>query len=388
MAIRGQILFGTHFEPGTVVIEGGTIADVSRGLACDGNLPETVIDAPLVSPGLIDLQVNGADGVEADGTSAHIEQISRWSVATGVTAWLPTVVSADASLYPDVFAAFEGVDASIGATPLGLHLEGPFLSPARKGAHQLRHIEAASDALFESWLGVPSIRLVTLAPERDGGIGRIRQLVERGVVVSLGHTDATIDQYAAGVDAGATKATHLFNAMSPMHHRAPGAMIATMLDDRITAGIIPDAVHAHPATVRLAIRAKGPDRIAVVSDMISSAGLGPGVYDLGGQRVNVTETTASLDNGTLAGSVLTMDQAVRNLVAWGEVTPAIAMHMCSAVPAGVLRDTTRGRIVTGTRADLTLWSDGLDVTHTIVGGELAWSADRESIAGSDGLPRQ
>jgi N-acetylglucosamine-6-phosphate deacetylase len=374
IAIRGKVLFGSQFEPGTVVLANGIIAAVHRGLISDGNLPETVIDAELVSPGLIDLQVNGADGVEADGTAAHIEQISRWTVKSGVTAWLPTVVSADASLYPDVFAAFAAVNPDNGATPLGLHLEGPFLAPARKGAHQLRHIEAASDELFASWLEIPSIRLVTLAPERDGGIARIRALVERGVIVSLGHTDATIDQFAAGVDAGATKATHLFNAMSPMHHRAPGAMIATMLDDRVTAGIIPDAVHSHPATVRLAIRAKGPDRIAVVSDMISSAGLGPGVYDLGGQRVNVTETTASLDDGTLAGSVLTMDQAVRNLVAWGDVTPAIAIHMCSRVPSDVLRDTTRGRIVTGTRADLTLWDSGLQVTHTIVGGELAWSA--------------
>ncbi len=374
IAIRGQVLFGTRFEPGTVVLADGEIAEVRRGLLPDGNLPATVIEADLVSPGLIDLQVNGADGVEADGTAAHIAQISRWSVKSGVTAWLPTVVSADASLYPDVFAAFADVNQAVGATPLGLHLEGPFLAPARKGAHQLRHIEAASDELFASWLDVPSIRLVTLAPERDGGIDRIMSLVERGVIVSLGHTDASIDEFAAGVDAGATKATHLFNAMSPMHHRAPGAMIATMLDDRVTAGIIPDAVHSHPATVRLAIRAKGPDRIAVVSDMISSAGLGPGVYDLGGQRVNVTETTASLDNGTLAGSVLTMDQAVRNLVAWGDVTPATAMHMCSRVPADVLRDPSRGRIVTGARADLTLWGENLQVTHTIVGGKLAWTA--------------
>jgi N-acetylglucosamine-6-phosphate deacetylase len=323
---------------------------------------------------LIDLQVNGADGVEASGSAAHIEQISRWSVATGVTSWLPTVVTASASLYPRVFAAFAGVDQTVGATPLGFHLEGPFLAPARKGAHVLRYIEDASDSLFESWLDQPSIRLVTLAPERSGGIDRIRQLVERGVIVSLGHTDATIDQFSAGVDAGATKATHLFNAMSIMHHRAPGAMIATMLDDRVTAGIIPDAVHSHPATVRLAIRAKGPDRLAVVSDMISSAGLGPGTYGLGGKRVHVTETTASLDDGTLAGSVLTMDQAVRNLVAWGDVTPGVAMHMCTRVPADVLRDHQRGRIVSGARADLTVWDDALVPTHTVVAGEVAWSA--------------
>ncbi|HYI25130.1 MAG TPA: N-acetylglucosamine-6-phosphate deacetylase [Thermomicrobiales bacterium] len=374
LAFRGNILFGTHFEPGTVVAEGGRIVDVIRVHLRDGNLPPAVFDVDYVTPGMIDLQVNGAVGVGADGSAANVEQISRWSLASGVTGWLPTIVTAGASLYPRVFGAFRDVDRSIGATPLGLHLEGPFLSPARKGAHVLKFIEDASDELFDSWLGEPDIRLVTLAPEREGGIDRIRRLVDRGVVVSLGHTDATLEEFAAGVDAGATKATHLFNAMSPMHHRAPGAMIATMLDDRVTAGIIPDAVHSHPATVRLAIRAKGPDRLAVVSDMMSATGMGPGTYDLGRQRVHVTETTARLENGTLAGSVLTMDQAVRNLVAWGEVTPAIAVHMATRVPADLIHESERGRIVAGARADLALWDRDLRIMHTVLAGEVAWTA--------------
>ena len=377
LAVRGQVLFGTHLEPGTVVVDGDVISEVHRGHLRDGNLPAHVINAGIVSPGMIDLQVNGADGVPAGEVAEQTEQISRWSLATGVTGWLPTVVTADASLYPDVFEAWTQTDTSIGATPLGLHLEGPFLSPARKGAHQLRYIEAADDALFKSWLVQDPIRLVTLAPERDGGLERIRALVERGVVVSLGHTDATYEQFVAGVDAGATKATHLFNAMSPIHHRQQGAMVATMLDDRITAGLIPDAVHSHPATVRLAIRAKGPDRIAVVSDMISSAGLGPGIYDLGGQEVRVTETSASLADGTLAGSVLTMDQAVRNLVSWGDVTTGTALHMCTRVPAELIGEGNRGRIVSGARADLTLWSEKLEVTHTVLAGRVEWEAHPE-----------
>ena len=377
LAVRGQVLFGTHLEPGTVVVDGNVISEVHRGHLRDGNLPNQVIDPAIVSPGMIDLQVNGADGVPACHDPLETEQISRWSLQTGVTGWLPTVVTADASLYPDVFQAWSQTDTSVGATPLGLHLEGPFLSPARKGAHQLRYIEAADDALFESWLEQDSIRLVTLAPDRDGGLERIRALVERGVIVSLGHTDATYEQFVAGVDAGATKATHLFNAMSPIHHRKPGAMVAAMLDDRVTAGLIPDAVHSHPAAVRLAIRAKGPDRIAIVSDMISSAGLGPGIYDLGGQEVRCTETTASLADGTLAGSVLTMDKAVRNLVAWGDVTTGTALHMCTRVPADLIGEPRRGRLVSGARADLTLWNDNLNVTHTVLAGQVAWEAHPE-----------
>jgi N-acetylglucosamine-6-phosphate deacetylase len=346
---------------------------VVRGHLSNGNLPERVIDAAIVSPGLIDLQVNGGNGNEVRDDPRSIERISSWLLPSGVTAWLPTLITSDAALYPRVFDAFARVDRAIGATPLGLHLEGPFLSPARKGAHQLRYIEAATDSLFESWLDQPAIRLVTLAPERDGGHERITRLVDDGVIVSLGHTDSTWDQFSAGVDAGATMATHLFNAMSPMHHRHPGAMVATMTDDRITAGLIPDAVHSHPASVRLALRAKGPDRIAIVSDMMSATGLGPGAYELGGQTVHVDTTTAQLEDGTLAGSVLTMDQAVRNLVAWADVTIGTALHMCTRVPAGLINDQSRGRLVSGARADLALWSKDLEITGTVVNGKLLWT---------------
>ena len=372
-AIRGRLLLGSQLEPGVVVISNGRIDVVCRDLISDGNLPERIVEAEIVSPGMIDLQVNGAGGMEIDDNPRNIEQVSRWSLQTGVTAWLPTIVSAAASFYPRVFDAFANVDRAIGATPLGLHLEGPFLAPARKGAHQLRHIEAANDNLFESWSDRDSIALVTLAPERSGGLARIESLVERGIVACLGHTDATYDEFATGIDAGATMATHLFNAMSPMRHRNPGAMIATMTDDRITAGIIPDAVHAHPATVRLALRAKGPDRIAIVSDMMSATGLGPGTYELGGQSVNVDETSARLEDGTLAGSILTMDQAIRNLVDWADVGAGTALHMATCVPAKVLGDETRGRITTGARADLTLWTDDLQVVSTIVNGVVAWA---------------
>ena len=321
---------------------------------------------------MIDLQVNGGIGAEVNGDPANIDAVSRWLPSTGVTAWLPTYVTAAASSYAAVFLGYAQVDMTAGALPLGLHLEGPFLSPTRKGAHQLAHIDAADESLFSSWVGEGSIRLVTLASERIGGIDRIRRLVESGVVVSLGHTDSTYEQFQEGIDAGATMATHLFNAMSPIHHRFPGAMVATMTDDRVTAGLIPDAVHAHPATVRLALRAKGHDRIAVVSDMMAAAGLGSGTYNLGGQQVFVEGKRAALGDGTLAGSMLTMDEAVRNLVEWGDVSTAEALHMCTAVPASVLRDSSRGRLVAGTRADLTLWSQDLAVSEVIVGGASAW----------------
>lgn len=368
IAVRGRLLLGQHLECGTVIVRDGMIESVHREPLSDGSLPAVVIDAPIISPGMIDLQVNGAIGMEVSDRPGDIDAISRWMPRTGVTAWLPTVVTATTELYPRVFRAWSEVDPHAGAVPLGLHLEGPFLSPARKGAHQLRYIEAATGELFESWLEETAIALVTLAPERDGALKRIRQLRERGIVVSLGHTDAAFEQFLAGIDAGATKTTHLFNAMSPIHHRAPGSMVAALLDHRTTVGIIADAVHAHPAMVRLAIRAKGTDRIVVVSDMMTATGLGEGLYGLAGQPVHVDRTSARLDDGTLAGSILTMDAAVRNLVAWADVSIAEALHMATAVPARLLGDRTRGEIVPGTRADLTLWTDDLTVTETLVGG--------------------
>lgn len=378
-AVRGRILLGKYLERGVIIVEQGMISAIRRGIVRNGDLPGRVIDAEIVAPGMIDLQVNGAIGREVGPTPGDIEAISRWLTSTGVTAWLPTVVTADAAFYPKVFQAWDSIDPHAGAVPLGLHLEGPFLSPKRKGAHQLRYIEAASDDLFDSWLDEPSIRLVTLAPERVGGLQRIRTLVERGIITSVGHTDATYDELIAGLDAGATKSTHLFNAMSVMHHRQPGAMIATMVDDRVTAGLIPDGVHSHPATVRLALKAKGIDRIVIVSDMMSACGFGPGTYGIGGQAVTVDESSARLADGTLAGSILTMDQAMRNLVDWTEVTIAEALHMATAVPANVLGDPSRGRLVAGARADLSLWDADFDVTGTFVQGREVYTGEPVDI---------
>lgn len=367
-AVRGQFLDGVHLAPGAIVVDHGRIARIVREPARDGDLPAEVIDGAVISPGLIDLQVNGGFGHEVADDANALDALSAALLPTGVTTYLPTVVTAAADFYPKAFAAFRAADRTAGAVPAGLHLEGPYLSPAKKGAHQLKYIEAATDELFESWLDNPDIALVTLAPERDGADARIRDLVERGIVVSLGHTNATYEEFVAGVDAGATKATHLFNAMTAIHHRAPGAMVATMTDDRVTSGIIPDGVHSHPATVRLALMAKGYDRVLIVSDMMSAAGLGPGTYGLGGQRVTVDETSARLADGTLAGSILTMDQAIRNLVAWTDATIGQALHMCTAVPARLMGWTQKGRLQAGGDADITLFNEDLRVTHTIVGG--------------------
>lgn len=375
IAFRGNAVVGTHTAPSTIVTENGVITSIQRGLAHDGDLPETVIDADLISPGLIDMQVNGGWGVEVTPNPDDINHISRSQLPTGVTAWLPTVVTSAAASYPPFFEAWGTQDDSAGAVPLGYHLEGPFLTLEKKGAHNPDFIQAANDDLFRSWLGQRSVSLVTLAADRPGAPEMIRQLVASGILVSLGHTNATYEEFVAGIDAGARKATHLFNAMTAIHHRAPGAMVATLVDDRVTAGLIPDGIHSHPATVRLAIKAKGFDGIVIVSDMMAACGMPPGVYPLATKSVIVTEDSARLEDGTLAGSILTMDQALRNLVHWSECTPAQGIHMMTSVPARLLNDASRGRLVVGARADITAWNNELRPTHTMVGGEIRWSAE-------------
>lgn len=374
-AVRGKLLLGTHLEHGTVVVKDGIITGVFRELQREGNLPAEVFDAEIVSPGLIDLQVNGAFGREVSADPEDIDDISRNLLSTGCSAWLPTVVTAPAEFYPPVFKGWLDHRDEAGAVPLGFHLEGPFISPEKKGAHRIECIEAASEELFTSWLEQDSIALVTLAPEREGAADRIRRLAERGILVSLGHTNATYEEFVAGIDAGARKATHLFNTMPQIHHRAPGAMVATLVDDRVTAGLIPDGIHSHPATIRLALKSKGVDGIVVVSDMMAACGLGPGTYSLSTKEVTVDEVSARLADGTLAGSILTMDQALRNLVSWSDATPAEALHMMTLVPARLLADEQRGRLVVGTRADLTLWNADLRPTVTIVGGRVGWEQE-------------
>lgn len=376
--VRGNILLGSRMKRGMLLVEDGKIAGIRRReqLVKESWWPVPVYQAAYVAPGFVDLQVNGGFGVEVGDDPEAIRVLARRLPETGVTAFLPTIVTAPTEYYPKAITAFEAAKDTIGARPLGLHMEGPFLSPARHGAHRRDLVENADPRLIDLFVNYGAVRLVTLAPERPGALEMISKLAERNILVSLGHTDATFEQFVAGVGAGARMATHLYNAMSPFTHRAPGAIGAALLDERVTVGLIADGIHSHPASLSLAYAVKHPARIALVTDMMAAAGMLAGTYALGGQEVIVNDDSARLADGTLAGAIVTMDQTVRNMHEWGiasEVAPAL--QMASEVPAGLIGMPQRGRIREGEDADLVLLDGSLNVQATIINGEIVYQRE-------------
>lgn len=325
-------------------------------------------------PGFIDTQVNGGGGrlFNDDPSVDTIAAIAAAHRPFGTTGLLPTLISDDLSV---VQAAIAAVDAAIDeGVPgvLGVHLEGPFLSVARRGIHREDKVRALTDeavALLAS--ATRGVTMVTVAPE-SATPEQIARLVAAGVIVSLGHSDAPYEQVRACIDAGATGFTHLYNAMSQLAGRAPGMVGAALEDGATFAGIIADGHHLHPASLRIAMRAKGPDRLMLVTDAMPSVGSAEDSFTLQGKRIHRAGDTLHDDAGTLAGSTLTMAGAVKGAVEQGRVTLAEAVRMASATPAAFLRLAgTTGIIAPGARADLVLLEADYTVRDSWIGGARA-----------------
>ncbi len=313
--------------------------------------------------------MNGWAGVDlVDADAAGWATVAEALPATGVTSFLATFITArisDLVAGLDRAAAARDVMASgPGARVLGVHLEGPWISAERAGAHDPRLMSdptaEAVRALLEDEPTRDVLRLVTLAPERASALSAITELVARGVAVSIGHTDATAEQTRSAADAGARMVTHLFNAQRGVHHREPGVSGHALVDDRLTLGLIADLHHVHPDVIRLALRAAG-GRVALVTDAAAPTGAPPGTYVLGGDVVVVDELgLPRRSDGTLAGSTLHLDQAVRNVVGLG-VELTTVLRCVTSVPAALLRRPDLGALAVGAVADLVWWSDDLQV---------------------------
>jgi N-acetylglucosamine-6-phosphate deacetylase len=331
----------------------------------------------VVAPGFVELQCNGAGGVDLTAEPERLWEVARLLPRWGVTSWLPTIVTSPDDTRRRALAVLRDgptVDGPL-AEPLGYHFEGPFLSPERKGAHAVQHMRLPEVAAVAGWTPEAGVALVTLAPELPGALDVLRALVDRGIVVSLGHSTATAAEATAAVDAGARWATHLFNAMPPLHHRDPGLAGVALTDDRLSVGVIADGLHMHPLMVDLASRALG-DRLTLVTDAVAALGMPPGLIRLGDMEALADDEGVRLADGTLAGSNLSMDDAVGNLMAFAGVDLVDAVAAATVVPARLLGvDDERGVVGPGSRADLVLLAhDGtrVDVVATLIGGDVAY----------------
>jgi N-acetylglucosamine-6-phosphate deacetylase len=353
-------------EPGEVVVDDGRIVDV-RAARGDGVVPDRVL-----APGFVDLQVNGHDDVNcATADGEQWDRMDELLLAQGVTAWCPTLVTAPLERFA---SPLERIGAAMvrrrggaegGGRPeiLGAHLEGPFLGGA-PGAHRREHLVP----LDLDWLGwlPPVVKVVTLAPELASAEQAIQLLVGKGVLVSLGHSTATFEQATAGAEAGARLVTHLFNGMGPLHHRTPGLLGAALSDDRLTPSLIADGVHVHVAALRAAARAKGLGGWVLVTDAVAWR---DGRLEAGGERrVQIVDGAPRLADGTIAGSSLTMDAAIRRMVAEAGIPLHEAVAAASATPAALVGRPDLGRLEAGARADLVVLDGDLRVQEVLVAG--------------------
>jgi N-acetylglucosamine-6-phosphate deacetylase len=360
-------------SPGYVVLSDGQVTEVAAGAPPAG--PDVALPDGILAPGLVDLQVNGYYGEEfmAASPEGWARVIGRLP-ETGTTAFVPTFITAPLDQLTAAFSAaasfWPGLPA--GARVLGIHLEGPFISPARRGAHNPDWITDPSPEAIDRLLAAAGghLRLLTLAPERPGALAAITQLTGAGVLVSVGHTDATAAQVARAADAGARMVTHLYDAQRGLHHREPGVVGQALTDPRLTSGLITDLHHVSAPACQIAFAA-APGRIVIVTDAAACAGMPPGRYLLGGEPIELPDEPGAPPvraDGTLAGSALRMDVAVANMVASGvELTAAVAA--ATRIPADLIGCPGLGRIAPGAAGDLVWLGPDLRARATWIGGQ-------------------
>ena len=372
-ALWGRVLTDGHeLAPSRIEIADGRIASLeARTTPQRGDL---VVDHGWIAPGLIDLQVNGAGGVDltsAEDPGAALEHVGRTLAAHGVTAFCPTIVSSPLETILDRLRAYTPRPVPHGAASLGLHVEGPFIDAEHRGVHDPSNIRPVTADELSQWLEYGTPTIVTLAPEQPGGLAAIKQFANAGVVVSLGHSGADASVAEQALATGARMATHLFNAMPPLHHRRPGligAVLASPAKPRV--GLIADGVHIHPLLVDLVVRRCGTDRVALASDALAPAGVAPGPSRLGDQVVVSDGLSVRRGDGTLAGCAVLLDTCLRNVRQWlPDVPPARLMEMATSTPAAALGLERKGRVEVGCDAALIVLDTDFNVRLTIVRGE-------------------
>jgi N-acetylglucosamine-6-phosphate deacetylase len=379
LSLTGKLLLQGEFHYGRIEIDTakGKIVGIKKG-----DFPATPTDYALdeyyIVPGLIDLQLNGGLGYDFTLEPPRIRQVAQALPQWGVTSYLPTFITAPFEKYHEalqIIGLFRR-NPEKGAHIIGAHLEGPYLNPKYKGAHLEKWLRPIEVEEMRSLIrqNPYTISLVTLAPELPGAIEMIKMLTDFGIVVSAGHTAATYADAQAAFSAGVRYVTHLFNAMTGLHHRNPGLLGAALSDDRVVTGIIVDGIHLHPTIAKTVYRAKSATKINLVTDAMAGMGMPPARYNLAGLEVEVDEVSARLaGTDTLAGSILTLDNAIKNMVIFSGCTVAEAFEMASLVPAKLLNlDKRKGQLAADYDADIAVFSSDFEVKMTLVNGEILY----------------
>ncbi len=370
--INGRLILPDSIVTGVALLFDDTIRKICPQEQVDLSAYE-VIDAAgqYVAPGLVDIHIHGYLGEDVSDASVDgIKKMAAGIAKNGVTSWCPTTMTVS---MPEILAAFDAVrqvkaSAGYGAKVLGINCEGPFINPSKKGAQAEEHIlPPDGDFIVDN---ADILKLFTLAPEMEGGLTCIQKVCEDGrVVASMGHTGADFDQARAGIDAGVRHATHLFNAMTPLQHRNPGVVGAALSAKEVSCELIADTFHVNPGLYDMVARLKG-DKLCLITDCMRAGGMPDGDYTLGGQKVIKKGIACLLEDGTIAGSVLTLNQAVKNLYDHSELTLPQAFACASLYPATVVGEGDRiGSLTVGKAADIILCDDNLQVTRTIIDGQ-------------------
>ena len=378
---NGTVFTGTEFENGlSIRLMNGIVQEVGESLRAEAGEKVIDLEGDYLLPGFVDVHIHAFRGSDTMRGETDIRRMSRELAGTGTGAFCPTTMSASME---DTAKVIDGIRRTIeqpernGARVLGAHMEAPFLSEGKAGAQRKEFFRNPSWEDLLNMAEDPSlVRLITMAPEKDGSEEFVRKASAAGIHVSIGHTQADAEKVHEAGDWGADHITHTFNAQTPLHHREPGVPGASMTDDRFFCEMICDGKHLHDDIVRLIILCKGADRAIAITDAMEAAGMPDGEYSLGGQPVFVKEGAARLADGTLAGSVLTMNEALYNLIHRYVADPLSACKMCTSTSATSIGESVAGHMVPGSPAILTRWSRKWDMISVITDTAESCQADR------------
>ncbi len=363
----------------TLCIEDHKIAEILTGVPDDA-MQDQVIDAmgDWVAPGLIDIHVHGALGIDTmQATHEDIHTIARYFASHGVTSYLLTTWSAEEE---KILGALKTVKScpqpADGAQHMGVHVEGPYLNPDHRGAQRMDLIRKPDPEEYGKWFAMDVVKLATIAPEMEGSKEFIQAAIKNRVEIAIGHSGASYEEVVEAADQGVRQVTHMFNGMAGLHHRAPGTLGGCLADDRLFAQIICDGVHIHPQMVKMAVRAKTPDRTILITDAICGTGLPDGEYQFDGQEMKVVDGIPRTPEGGLSGSTLTLDRAVKNSMEFTGLPINEVLPMATAVPAKAMGwEGRKGTLSPGADADIIILDNAYQVRLTIIGGRVVYLKD-------------